>query len=110
LCNRCTQAVEREAPRLSSTAWTIGGAAGVVIAVALLVAAGPVGIFAGLAGGVVAGGVSYRGLRRRLVNTLRPRLASTVGELEPPARGPDEIDGTLGGPNNRPPGGFGPGV
>jgi hypothetical protein len=89
LCSRCASAVERELSASSSKRWWISTSAGFAFAFAMLMleafGRGSLGLmFVGLPIAVTLGEVLRRRARARLMRELRPKLATTVGELPPP--------------------------
>ncbi|MBK7077524.1 MAG: hypothetical protein IPH44_35040 [Myxococcales bacterium] len=91
LCDRCGQALDRRRGGLSAVAWTLGGVAGAIAALAMLVAHSTSAVVVGLAVASVVGVVAHRALLARTIKQLRPMLATTVGELPLPERNFEEF-------------------
>lgn len=91
LCDRCGQALDRRRSGLAAVAWTLGGGAGAIAALALLLAHSISAVVVGLAVAPVVGVVVHRALIARAIKQLRPQLATTVGELPAPARDFEEF-------------------
>ncbi len=86
LCTRCRQAIDRRRSALQSTAWWIGGIAGVVgtltmFLLAMMFLAVPLGALLAVGAGLGA----YRVLVARTIKELRPSLSVLVGELPAPS-------------------------
>ncbi len=103
LCDRCGQALDRRRGGLSAAAWMLGGAAGAIAALAMLIAHSTSAVVVGLAVAPVVGVVVHRALITRSIKQLRPELATTVGELPPPERTFEEFPAA---PRGRPGSGY----
>jgi hypothetical protein len=102
LCSRCTQAIDRQVRRGTSTAWWIGGTGGVLAALATLPLLSAGAIFVGLAV-ALGGGLGTRRLSRtRAIQTLGRRIPLR-GEL--PAEVHERSE--RGSDTGMPPGGYG---
>jgi hypothetical protein len=89
LCDRCHQAVARSEPTHATWSWLTGAVAGVSLALGTLLALGSAsGVLLGIPLAVAVGAATRQALIRRSIRALRPRLATTVGEL--PASIPDQ--------------------
>ena len=103
LCTRCTQAVERHVRRRVGTAWLLGGAGGVLVALALLPVVSSAAVFVGLGTALGAGLGTLRVTRARAIATLGRRIPLR-GELPGEVRDVTVPPSTSSG---MPPGGYG---
>lgn len=89
LCNRCSQALNRELATRSGRAWTVGAIVGAVGVLGLMVSgAGAVCILAAPVG-IVAGYLQRRQQRRSVQAALAPVMSATKGELAAPPEPPE---------------------